>query len=459
MPLDDGLPTPARYHAMATIILGIALSVLDSTVANLALPGIADDLGASHSQVVWVINAYQVAILSLLLPLAMLGDLVGYRRIYLAGLSLFTLASIGCAFAPSLPVLVASRALQGLGAAGVMAVNAALVRRIYPRRLLGQGMAINSVVVATASVAGPVVAAAVLSVASWPWLFALNVPLGAAVVLLGRRTLPANAAPAAAGLRLPALDVLLNAAMFVLLFLGADWLTTGDARRPAALGLLAAGAAVAAVYLRRQWRQPLPLFPVDLLRIPVFRLSMGTSVCAFTAQMLSAIALPFLLLEGLARSHGEAGLVLAAWPLATVAAAPIAGRLIGRQPDGLLGGIGLATLGVGLLLLMGLPARPSTLDMVWRMAVCGAGFGIFQSPNNHTIVTSAPANRSGAAGGMLASARLTGQSLAAVLMAALFSLALGAPPGRAPVLALGLAAAFSFAAAVFSLSRLRHPRA
>jgi len=459
----DGLPTPSRYLAMATIILGISLSVLDGTIVNLALPGIARDLHASASQVVWVVNAYQVAILSLLLPLAMLGDLIGYRRIYLAGLALFTVASVACALAPSLPALAAARAVQGMGAAGLMAVNAALVRLIYPKDLLGRGIAINSIVVATASVAGPSIAAAILSVAGWPWLFAVNLPLGVAVFLLGLRALPPNRMPPASGVWLQPNDVILNAAMFVLVFLGADRLVAHSGGAPGApldgvaIGLLIAGLGVGILHLRRQRRQAVPLFPIDLLRIPVFRLSMCTSIGAFAAQMLASIALPFLLLDGLGRSHGEAGLVLTAWPLATAATAPVAGRLIGRLADGLLGGIGLATMGLGLALLALLPSDPSIADMAWRMAVCGAGFGLFQSPNNHTIVTSAPVHRSGGASGMLGTARLTGQSIAAVLMALLFSIGTS-HSAHAPLMAVELAAASAFAAGVFSLLRLRHPR-
>jgi DHA2 family multidrug resistance protein-like MFS transporter len=434
--------------------------VLDGTIVNLALPTIARDLHASASQVVWVVNAYQIAILALLLPLAMLGDLVGYRRIYLLGLVLFTVASLGCVLARSLPVLAASRALQGMGAAGLMAVNAALLRLTYPKRLLGRGIAINSVVVATASVAGPSIAAAILSAATWPWLFAVNLPLGLVVLVIGRRALPHNRTLAAPGTRWPLQDALLNAAMFVLIFLGADGLavlargTAPAASGLAAVALLLAGVAVGIVYLQRQRRQALPLFPVDLLRIPVFRLSMCASVAAFAAQMLSAIALPFLMLEGLGHTHGEAGLVLTAWPLGTVAAAPIAGKLIGRCPDGLLGGIGLAAMGLGLVLLALLPAQPTLGDMLWRMALCGAGFGLFQSPNNHTIVTSAPVHRSGGASGMLGTARLTGQTLGAVLVALLFSM--GTAAGNAPRLAIALAAAASFVASVFSALRLRH---
>jgi DHA2 family multidrug resistance protein-like MFS transporter len=460
-PILDGLPPPQRLRAMLVIILGIAVAVLDGTIVNLALPGIARELQSDAAHAIWVVNAYQIATLVMLLPLASLGDLVGYRRVYLVGMGLFAFASLGAVLADSLATLIAARAVQGLGAAGIMSVNAALVRLIYPRAQLGRGMAINSMVVATASVAGPSVAAAILSVASWPWLFVLNVPLGALVLALGFYALPANRVAAAAGARFSVVDVALNVLMFSLIFIGADRLgvrssDAGQGAQPMAWALLLAGVAVGFVYLRRQRALAVPLFPVDLLRIPVFALSMGTSVAAFCAQMLSFIALPFLLLDTYGRSHVEAGLLITAWPLAIVVMAPIAGRLIGRYPDGLLGGIGLGLLAVGLTLLAALPAQPGNADIVWRMALCGLGFGLFQSPNNHTIVTSPPAHRSGAASGMLGTARLTGQTLGAVLLAAIFSV-WGPHDGKGQVIALGLAACCAAVAAVCSALRTREP--
>ncbi|BEP35539.1 MFS transporter [Variovorax sp. V59] len=455
----DGLDLPARRRAMLVIILGIMVAVLDGTIVNLALPGIARELQASPSHAIWVVNAYQIATLVMLLPLASLGDLVGYRRVYLVGMAVFTVSSIGATFADSLATLIAARTFQGLGAAGIMSVNAALVRLTFPSALLGRGMAINSMVVATSSVAGPSVAAAILSVASWPWLFAINVPLGAITLALGLRALPFNRVAPAAGLRFSPIDVALNVLMFSLVFLGVDRLGVREGGVPggsqsSAWLILLAGVAVGFVYLRRQRRLAVPLFPIDLLRIPVFALSMGTSVAAFCAQMLAYIALPFLLLEVYGRSHIEAGLLITAWPLAIVAMAPIAGRLIGRYPDGLLGGIGLGLLATGLALLAALPAHPGNADIAWRMALCGLGFGLFQSPNNHTIVTSPPAHRSGAASGMLGTARLTGQTLGAVVLAGVFSV-WSPHGGHGPVVALVLAACCAGLAAVFSSLRLK----
>jgi len=462
MLVQDGLPAGQRLPALLVIILGIVMAVLDGTIVNLALPDITRELNATPAQSIWVINAYQVATLALLLPLATLGDIVGYRRVYLVGLAVFTLASAACAMADSLTTLALARVLQGLGAAGLMSVNTALVRLIYPKHLLGRGIAINSLVVATASVAGPSVAAGILSVASWPWLFALNVPFGLLSVWLGRKALPDNPSRAE-GLRLSPLDVLLNALMFGLVFLGVDGLgvrveaVPGGA--PAAslwlpLAELAAGIVVGVIYVRRQLAQPLPLFPLDLLRIPVFALSMGTSIGAFCAQTLAYVGLPFLLLGHYGFSHLQAGLLLTAWPLAIVVASPVVGRLIGRYSGGLLGSLGMALLALGLALLAVLPPHPSQLDIVWRMALCGVGYALFQSPNNHTIITSAPPHRSGGASGMLGTARLTGQTLGAVLLAMIFAM-FDPQGGHGSFVALWLAAGFAALAGVCSGLRMR----
>lgn len=196
MNADSGLPFPQRYWAIVCVALGITLAVLDGAIANVALPTIARDLRASDAASIWIVNAYQLAVTISLLPLASLGDRIGYRRVYIAGLMLFTAASLGCALSGTLPALATLRVIQGFGAAGIMSVNTALVRMIYPSSQLGRGVAINAMVVALSSAVGPTVASAVLAVAPWPWLFAINVPIGVAAVCGSLRALPAN--PAAA---------------------------------------------------------------------------------------------------------------------------------------------------------------------------------------------------------------------------------------------------------------------
>ncbi|HEY1611411.1 MAG TPA: MFS transporter, partial [Paraburkholderia sp.] len=286
--VEDGVPVPQRYYAIVVLALGITLAVLDSAIANVALPTIARHLRASAASSIWIVNAYQLTVTISLLPLASLGDRIGYRRVYQGGLALFTIASLGCALSTSLPMLALARMVQGFGGAGVMCVNTALVRIIYPRKHLGRGVAINSMVVAVASALGPTIASGILSVATWPWLFAVNVPIGIAAFTGGLRLLPANTAHAAP---YDYLSALMNAIVFGLLIFAVDGLGHGE--RYAIVGTEAIGAiGVGFFFVRRQLTQPVPLLPVDLLRIPVFSLSVGTSVCSFCAQMLAFVSLP-----------------------------------------------------------------------------------------------------------------------------------------------------------------------
>jgi DHA2 family multidrug resistance protein-like MFS transporter len=441
----DGLPLPERYGAILTIALGITMAVLDGAIANVALPTIAKEMHASPAASIWVVNAYQLAITILMLPLSSLGEIVGFRRVYWAGLVVFTLASLACALATSLPGLTAARVLQGIGAAGVLSVNGALVRFIYPRHMLGRGIGINTIVVAVSAALGPTVAAAILAVASWQWLFAINVPIGA-IALVTARTLPRT--PGAVR-RFDFASALLNALFFGLLIIALDGAGHGEG----ALGVvLEAGAALllGIALVLRQLPQTSPLLPVDLLRIPIFALSIATSVCSFMAQMLAYVALPFYLQDALGRSQVETGLLMTPWPLATAVAAPIAGRLADRYPAGALGGIGLACFATGLLLLALLPAHPGNADIAWRMAVCGFGFGLFQAPNNRAILGSAPRERSGGASGMLGTARLLGQTVGAALMALMFTLF----GDRATTAALFVSAVVALVAAGVSCTRL-----
>ncbi|EKZ5664111.1 MFS transporter [Klebsiella aerogenes] len=451
--LLDGLPVPQRYGAILTIVLGLTMAVLDGAIANVALPTIATDLNASPASSIWIVNAYQVAIVIALLPLSFLGDMVGYRRIYKIGLVVFTITSLICALSRSLEMLTLARVAQGLGGAALMSVNTALIRLIYPKRQLGRGMGINSFVVAVSSAAGPTIAAAILSLASWQWLFLINVPLGIISIFLAIRFLPPNSS-ASKITRFDLPSAMMNALTFGLLITALGGFAQGQS------GYLVLAEVIAMLiigffFVRRQLRMPVPLLPVDLLRIPIFSLSICTSICSFCAQMLAMVSLPFFLQTVIGRSEVETGLLLTPWPLATMVMAPLAGYLIEKVHAGLLGAMGLLIMACGLFGLALLPSSPSDLDIIWRMALCGAGFGLFQSPNNHTIVSSAPGHRSGGASGMLGTARLLGQSSGAALVALLFNLAGNSGTHTALLLAGSLAV---IAAAISGL-RVTQPRA
>ncbi len=445
----DGLPAPARRVAMLTITIAITLAVMSTVIANIALPTMMRELGTTPASATWVVNAYELAVTVTLLPLSALGDIVGYRLIYMGGLAMFTVASLACGFADSLPLLVAARVIQGFGAAGIMSVNIALVRFTFPRDQLGRAVGTVALAVATSSAAGPSVAAAILAVASWHWLFLFNVPLGVVALALGLRSLPRTPL---AGHRFDWLSAVLNAATFGLLLLGMNEFGRGQNRSMAGV-LVALGVVAGWFFIRRQKRLAVPMLPVDLFRKPVFALSVATSVCSYAAQSITYLALPFYFAIGGGMSQSRIGLLITPWPAVVMIVAPIAGRLSDRYPAGLLGGIGLVLLTIGLVLLNALPPDPAFIDVVWRMMIAGTGFGFFQSPNNRALIAAAPRSRSGVASGVLSTARLTGMTTGGVMVAVIFALLEGHVTQEVTV-ALGVAAGFSGVASVISFSRL-----
>ena len=442
----DGLPLPQRYWAMVTIGFAIFMTVIDSSIANVALPTISREMKVEPSDTVWIVNAYQVAIMLLLLPLSSAGDILGYKRVYIGGLVLFTAASLACALAPNLLLLTLARVVQGVGASGVMSVNMALVRFVHPHRRLGFGIGINAVIIAVSAAAGPSIASSILAVAPWPWLFAVNVPVGIAAVAMAGYALPENPRASHA---FDMVSAVLSAITFGTLIALIDSLAH-DTPPLVMAGEAALTLGAGYVLSRRQLFMPLPLLPVDLLRIPMFGLSVGTSTCSFIAQTLALVALPFHL-QAIGFSAVETGLLMTPWPLATAFVAPISGRLSDRYPAGFLGLMGLLAFGTGLAALALLSHRTGFADVAWRMALAGAGFGLYQSPNNRTMQAAAPKARSGGASGMQSMARLLGQTIGAALTGLLFARLdhLGA------MASVWAAAGFSALGALVSALRLR----
>jgi len=448
----DGLPPDRRLLAMMSLGVAVCMAVLDGSIANVALPTIARELHATPAGSIWVVNSYQLAVTISLLPLASLGDVYGHRRIFCWGLLLYTLASIGCAVAESLPQLVAGRVLQGFGGAGIMSVNGALVRFIFPRGQLGRGIGYNVLVVATSSAAGPSVAAAILAVGSWPWLFAIQVPFGVVSLLMSLRFLPRSPLT---GHAFDWISAVMNALTFGLFITGLDGIGHGE-RLTLVAAELAGSLVVGVVFVRRQLTLRPPLLPVDLLiQRPIFALSAATAVCSHAAQIIALVVLPFYFQYAGGLSPRDIGVLMTPWPAAVVVVAPIAGRLADRHSAGILGGFGLAVMLSGLVLTMLMPATASWPNVAWRLALCGAGFGFFQSPNNRLIIGSAPPDRAGAGSGMLSTSRLVGQTTGSALVAVVLGLTHGGPDSivHATHLALGMAAVF--AASAMGLSWMR----
>ncbi len=393
------------------------MAVLDGSIANTALPSIARDLGASPTASIWVVNGFQLAVTASLLAFASLGDLRGPAHVYRLGVVVFIAGSLACALSRSLPLLIAARVLQGLGASAVMAISPAILREIFPRAQLGRALGINALVVATSSAAGPTIGGFVLAVLPWPWLFAINLPFGIANVVLNR-ALPRDARNLG---RLDLPSLVTSALGFALTIWGLDGFARSEPGWTIA-ARLSVGAACALAFVRRQARLERPMIALDLFRMPRFSLASATSLATFTAQGLAYVALPFFFQETLGRTPLESGLLLTAWPLSIAVVAPLAGRLSDRFSAGILSTTGLAVMTAGLALFATLPAHPTSLEIVLRGIVCGLGFGFFQSPNNREMIGSAPREKSASAAGLLAAVRVGGQTLGAALVAIVFGL-------------------------------------
>jgi DHA2 family multidrug resistance protein-like MFS transporter len=297
-----------------------------------------------------------------------------------------------------------------------------------------------------------------MSVASWPWLFALQVPGGAVALFLALRFLPRTPRTRHPFDQLSAVQ---NAITFGLFILALDGIGRGQ-RAVFVLGELGVSLLVGWFFIHRQFTLAAPMLPVDLFRRPVFALSVATAIFAHAAQLIAYVSLPFYFQYVSGLSPIQIGVLITPWPAALVVVAPIAGRLADRHSAGLLGGLGLAVMTLGLLLVLFMPAHPTSVDVAWRLAVCGAGFGFFQSPNNRLMIASAPRDRAGAGSGMLSTSRLLGQTTGSTLVALVFGITHGSDNAveLGTRLAIGMAAGFACIAMVMSTLRvIRQPPA
>lgn len=442
---EEGLPTPRRYVAIAALSLGSIVTVIDGTIATVALPTIASDLHVDAAASVLVVTVYQLVLVMMLLPCAGLGDRIGLTRFYQYGQMLFTVATLMCFFANSLPFLLLARALQALGAAATLSMMTAMIRNIYPKAIWGRGIATNSVVATIAAASAPTVGGLVITISDWRFVFAIAVPFALLSLWIGRRALP-EIKPVDAPYNFG--GALLNMATFGLIFTGLESGVTGDSPVISA-AILLAGIAFAIWFVRRELAEDRPILPVDLLARPVLALSFAGSFFSFIAITLQTVSLPFTLQHLYGLSPGEVGAVLSPSALAMMLVVPIAGALSDKVPAGLLGGIGAGILTLSLILTAFPPPHPGSFDFAWRVALGGAGMALYLAPNSRLIMSETPRTRAAATGGLMSTTRLTGQTLGATLVATMLALGLGNSP--IPML---VGAGCALLAAMFSLGRI-----
>lgn len=447
-PGDDGLLGAQRRPVLAALVLATLIMMLDTTMVSVALPTMARALDVDAASSIRVAQAASLASAMSMVAFAALGDMIGFKRLFTAGLAVFTLASLGSALSPSLPWLLAWRTVQGFGAAAAMSIAPALYRTAFPRRLLGSVMGVNALVVAASTACGPPIGGLLLSLVNWPWLFVFNLPFGVAALWLAR-ALPAEAGRGgrfdAAGAGWSALAM--GAAIVAL---------DGHLHQGRATRLAAAATALAALamFIARQRRASVPLVPPGLVAAPRFTVAAVVSFCAFVGQGIAFVAIPFLLQQTYGYSPLQSALLFTPWPLAIVFAAPLAGQLADKYSSAMLSTAGLAILSVGLALMAATGQGANVHGILWQAFVCGVGFGLFQTPNNREMLGTVAREHLGAASGVLALARTFGQTVGMALAA----LALAAAGGASGIrLALGCAAgAVALAGALSASRRVRH---
>ncbi|OHV10923.1 MFS transporter [Kushneria phosphatilytica] len=414
---DDGLPPRQRILAIAVLMSGSLMAVLNINLINIALPTMARDLGVSSSASVWIINVYQLVGAAAILTFAALGYRIGRYRLYIGGMAVFTLTSIGCALSTGLPVLIGFRIIQGLGAAAMMSIGPSLYRVIFPSRLLGQAMGLTAMTVSVGVAGGPTLGGAILAVAGWPWLFWINLPIGVLSLCLAVRALPFEQ-----GRSFPfdVIGAVLSAVALGAFVIMVDGFSRGTSTEQT-LTLLAVSLASASFFILRQRRVAHPLLPLAIFTEPRFSSAALTSLFAFIAQSMAFISLPFLFQSVQGYTPLASALLFTPWPLGTMLGAPLGGRLADRFSPPLIAACGMAVLVVGMALLALLDQEAAVGDILWRSAVCGIGFGFYQAPNNRELMGSLPRERSGSAAGVMASVRTFGQSLGAALVALVLS--------------------------------------
>lgn len=449
-PGDEGLPGPARARVMAAIMTTTLMGVFDGTMINIALPSMAQEMQVPASIAVWFANGYLLAAAMTLAIFAALAARLGYRPVFLAGLTTFTLTSLGCALANTPEVLIGMRVLQGIGGAATLSIAPAILRSVFPGRLLGRILGLHALLIASSSAIGLVLGGTILHTLSWQWLFAINVVPGTLALLLAVKALPRDAVRKQAPFDTPG-------AILSALLLGSTIMAANSLQdyHPGSLcwTMLAALSGMAFIWQIR--RADNPLLPPMMFKNERFTLAAFTSMIAFVSQGITFIALPFLFQSEYGYSPVLSALLFTPWPLGIVLIAPHAGRWADTISAPAISTLGLMIFVVGLILLATLPARPSVWDICLRSLVCGVGFGCFQSPNNREMLSNVIREHASYASGVLSIMRTFGQCLGAAAVAVLL-----AADERSIHVALWVAAAASAVAVVVSASRLRkitHP--
>ncbi|HDR2467767.1 MFS transporter [Enterobacter roggenkampii] len=453
-PGDEGLPGHERARVLAAVMTTTLMGVFDGTMINIALPSMARAMQVPANVAVWFANGYLLSAAMTLAIFAALAARVGYRPVFLSGLATFTLTSLGCALATTPEMLTGMRILQGIGGAATLSIAPAILRSVFPGRLLGRILGLHALLIASSTAIAPVLGGTILDALSWQWLFAINLIPGSIALLLAWRALPRESVADRPPFDAP--GAVLSAVLLGSAIMLADSLqhvAQHISLQAVCWGVLALVSALAFTWRIRRAQHP--LLPPVMFRNGRFTLAALTSLASFVSQGITFVALPFLFQSVYGYSPVVSALLFTPWPIGIVLIAPHAGRWADTISAPLISTLGLIVFVGGLVLLATLPDNPSAWNICLRSLVCGIGFGCFQSPNNREMLANVAREHASYASGVLSIVRTFGQCLGAAVVGVLLGAASGWGHQHAIQVALWLAVIASTGSVVFSLSRLR----
>jgi len=414
--------TPAIRRVLASLSLAMLLSSLGTSIANVGLPTMAQAFGASFQDVQWIVLAYLLAITTLIVSVGRLGDVIGRRRLLLAGIGLFTLASVLCGLAPTLWLLVAARAAQGLGAAVMMALTIAFVGETVPKSRTGSAMGLLGTMSAVGTALGPSLGGVLIAGLGWRAIFLVNVPLGLLTFVLAYHSLPVDRRGPET--ERPGLDIAGTLLLALTLAAYALAMTTGHGRfGPLNLALVMAAACGVGLFILTETRVASPLIRLALFRDPVLSTSLVMNTLVSTVVMATLVVGPFYLSRGLGLDHAVVGLVMSIGPIVSTLSGIPAGRLVDRLGAPFMATVGLIEIAAGSLALAVLPSMFGIAGYIAAIAVLTPGYQLFQAANNTAVMADVPADRRGVISGMLSLSRNLGLITGASVMGAVFALA------------------------------------
>jgi EmrB/QacA subfamily drug resistance transporter len=447
--------------ALASLSLAMLLSSLGISIANVALPTLAGAFGASFQAAQWVVLAYLLAVTALVVGAGRLGDIAGRRRLLLAGLAVYTAASLACALAPSLSVLIAARAAQGAGAAVLMALTMALVGEIVPKEKTGSAMGLLGTMSAVGTALGPSLGGILIAAFGWRAIFLAVAPLGLLALVLAYRALPVDRAGPATRARFDRLGTLLLALTLAAYALA---MTLGRGSFGALNGALLFAAAVGlGLFIIAEMRTPAPLLHLATFRDPMLRAGFATSALVSTVVMATLVVGPFYLARALGLDAAAVGLVMSAGPVVAALTGAPAGRIVDRFGARLMTIAGLVAMTAGCSALATMPLALGIPGYIVPLVVTTAGYALFQAANNTAVMADVPKDRRGVISGVLNLSRNLGLVTGTAAMGAVFALAAGdIATGTPQAVATGMRITFAvaaglIAAAVVIAARGRRP--